>query len=103
MRWSSSGGWGSDPQRTRSFHRQQRICADVHPQQVLADVGYRCEQEMAKLAMQRPETELVNALDGYIAHHGTNPKTFIWTKSVRDILQKVIRANNRVLIWYQWT
>ncbi len=38
--------------------------------------------------------ELVAAIDGYIAHHNTNPKPFIWTKSARDILQKVIRANN---------
>lgn len=25
----------------------------------------------------------------------TQPKPFIWTKNARDILQKVIRANNR--------
>jgi len=40
--------------------------------------------------------ELVQAIDGYIAHHNTNPKPFIWTKSARDILQKVIRANSRL-------
>jgi transposase len=40
--------------------------------------------------------ELVAAIDGYIAHHNTNPKPFIWTKSARDILQKVIRANSRL-------
>ena len=40
--------------------------------------------------------ELVAAIDEYIAHHNTNPKPFIWTKSARDILQKVIRANNRL-------
>jgi transposase len=40
--------------------------------------------------------ELVTALDDYIAHHNTNPKPFIWTKSARDILQKVIRANSRL-------
>ena len=39
--------------------------------------------------------ELVKAIE-YIAHHNTNPKAFIWTKSARDILQKVIRANNRL-------
>ncbi len=38
--------------------------------------------------------ELVQAIDGYIAHHNTKPKPFIWTKSARDILQKVIRANS---------
>jgi len=40
--------------------------------------------------------ELVVAIDEYIAHHNTNPKPFIWTKSARDILQKVIRANSRL-------
>jgi transposase len=40
--------------------------------------------------------ELVAAIHGYIAHHNTNPKPFIWTKSARDILQKVIRANQRL-------
>jgi transposase len=40
--------------------------------------------------------ELVSAIDDYIAHHNTNPKPFIWTKSARDILQKVIRANSRL-------
>lgn len=41
-------------------------------------------------------SDLVRAIDDYIAHHNTNPKPFIWTKSARDILQKVIRANNRL-------
>ena len=40
--------------------------------------------------------ELVGAIDEYIAHHNTKPKPFIWTKSARDILQKVIRANSRL-------
>lgn len=40
--------------------------------------------------------ELVSAIDEYITHHNTNPKPFIRTKSARDILQKVIRANSRV-------
>jgi transposase len=40
--------------------------------------------------------ELVSAIDEYVAHHNTNPKPFIWTKSARDILQKVIRANARL-------
>ena len=40
--------------------------------------------------------ELVAAIDEYIAHHNTKPKPFIWTKSARDILQKVIRANSRL-------
>lgn len=40
--------------------------------------------------------ELVTAIDDYIAHHNINPKPFIWTKTARDILQKVIRANRRL-------
>jgi len=40
--------------------------------------------------------ELISAIDAYIAHHNINPKPFIWTKSARDILQKVIRANKRL-------
>src|SRR5450756_2533833 len=41
--------------------------------------------------------ELVTAIDDYVVHHNTSPKPFIWTKSARDILQKVIRANNHLL------
>ena len=40
--------------------------------------------------------ELEDAIDEYVAHHNDNPKPFIWTKSARDILQKVIRANSRL-------
>jgi transposase len=40
--------------------------------------------------------ELVVAIDEYIAHHNMKPTPFIWTKSARDILQKVIRANSRL-------
>ncbi len=40
--------------------------------------------------------ELIGAIDEYIAYHNTKPKPFIWTKSARDILQKVIRANSRL-------
>jgi len=40
--------------------------------------------------------ELITAINEYIEHHNTQPKPFIWTKSARDILQKVIRANSRL-------
>ncbi|WP_461522169.1 IS630 family transposase [Porticoccus sp.] len=40
--------------------------------------------------------ELIGTIDEYIAHHNTKPKPFIWTKSARDILEKVIRANNHL-------
>jgi len=41
-------------------------------------------------------SELVTAIDEYVAHHNTKPKPFIWTKSATDILEKVIRANSRL-------
>jgi hypothetical protein len=41
-------------------------------------------------------SELVKAIDEYVAHHNKEPKPFIWTKSARDIPQKVIRANSRL-------
>ena len=40
--------------------------------------------------------ELVTAINEYVAHDNIKPKPFIWTKSARDILQKVIRANARL-------
>jgi hypothetical protein len=40
--------------------------------------------------------ELIGAFDEYIAHHNIKPKPFIWTKSARDILPKVIRANSHL-------
>jgi transposase len=40
--------------------------------------------------------ELIAAIDEYVAHHNHDPKPFIWTKSARDILQKVIRANRHL-------
>lgn len=40
--------------------------------------------------------ELEAAIQEYVAHHNEHPKPFIWTKSARDILQKVIRANSKL-------
>jgi hypothetical protein len=40
--------------------------------------------------------ELQAAINDYVAHQNTDPKPFIWTKSAREILQKVIRANSRL-------
>jgi transposase len=39
--------------------------------------------------------ELTLTIDGCIAHHHKDPTPLIWTKSARDISQKVIRANSR--------
>ena len=40
--------------------------------------------------------KLVTAVDEHVAHHDIDAKPFIWSKSARDILQKVIRANARL-------
>ena len=52
-------------------------------------------------------SDSVTAIDGHIAHHNIKPEPFIWTKSARDIPQKVIRANhhfnskkNEALHWW---
>jgi hypothetical protein len=39
--------------------------------------------------------ELITAIDDYIAHQHRQPKPFLWSRSARDILQKVIRSNRR--------
>ncbi len=65
-------------------------------------VSHPCHQEnfgkpgKTLLGSDTNVSELVQAIDEYVAHHNTNPKPFIWTKSARDILQKVIRANRRL-------
>ena len=41
--------------------------------------------------------ELTAAINEHVAHHNINTKPFSWTKSARDILQKVIRANGRLI------
>ena len=46
-----------------------------------------------RLGVFKSVPELVTAIDDYVAHHNIDPKPLIWTKSARDILQKVIRAN----------
>src|SRR3954467_8641432 len=36
--------------------------------------------------------ELISAVEEYLAQHNADPAPFIWTKSARDILEKVTRA-----------
>jgi transposase len=40
--------------------------------------------------------ELTTAINEYVDHHNIKPKPFIWIKSARDILQKVIRINENL-------
>jgi len=44
----------------------------------------------------RSVPELVSAIQDYVATHNDNPKPFIWTAKATDILQKVIRAKQRL-------
>ena len=39
---------------------------------------------------------LAATIDEHIAHPNTEPKPFIWVKSVADLLQKVIRTSSRL-------
>jgi hypothetical protein len=39
---------------------------------------------------------LIAAIEEYIAVHNRDPKPFVWTAKAKDILQKVIRANQRL-------
>jgi transposase len=41
--------------------------------------------------------DLVAAIEEYLDHHNRNPKPYIWTKSARDILEKVTRARRTLL------
>ncbi|MEI7844046.1 MAG: IS630 family transposase, partial [Gallionellaceae bacterium] len=40
--------------------------------------------------------ELIAAINEYVDHHNIEPKPFIWTAKAKDILQKVIRANEHL-------
>ena len=40
--------------------------------------------------------ELIGAIDEYLIHRNTKPKPIIRTKSISDILKKVLRANRRL-------
>lgn len=41
--------------------------------------------------------DLITAIDEYLAQHNQDPKPYIWTKSAKDILEKVTRARDALL------
>ncbi len=41
--------------------------------------------------------DLITAIDEYLVHHNQDPKPYIWTKSAKDILEKVTRARQALL------
>ncbi len=43
----------------------------------------------------RSVEELIQAINRFIDIYNQNPKPFVWTKSAKDILAKVVRANNK--------
>ena len=44
----------------------------------------------------RSVPELIATINHYVTLHNKNPKPFVWTAKANDILQKVIRANQRL-------
>ena len=40
--------------------------------------------------------ELVAAIELFVLAHNEDPKPFVWTKSAKDILQKVMRAKAKL-------
>lgn len=52
--------------------------------------------EQLRRGVFRSVPELIAAIEEYIAVHNRDPKPFVWTAKANDILQKVIRANQRL-------
>ena len=52
--------------------------------------------ERLRSGVFRSVAKLTAAIKEYIAVHNKNPKPYIWTAKVHDILAKVIRANSRL-------
>lgn len=52
--------------------------------------------ERLRSGVFRSVPELTRAIEEYVAHHNKNPKPFIWTAQAKDILAKVIRANQNL-------
>ena len=54
-------------------------------------------QNRLRRGVFRSVEELIAAIQEYLACHNENPKPFIWTKTARDILEKVTRARKALL------
>lgn len=52
--------------------------------------------EQLRRGVFRSVPELIAAIEEYIAVHNRDPKPFVWTAKANDILQKVMRANQRL-------
>jgi len=54
------------------------------------------DQDRLKRGVFGSVNDLIAAIEQYVGMHNENPKPFIWTKSARDILRKVIRAREKL-------
>jgi transposase len=54
------------------------------------------DQDRLKRGVFGSVSDLSAAIEQYVGMHNENPKPFIWTKSARDILRKVIRAREKL-------
>ena len=51
---------------------------------------------MNKRRVFKSVDELVAAIELFVLPHNEAPKPFVWTKSAKDILQKVMRSNAKL-------
>lgn len=54
------------------------------------------DQDRLKRGVFGSVNDLIAAIEQYVGMHNENPKPFIWTKTARDILRKVIRAREKL-------
>ena len=54
-------------------------------------------QNRLRRGVFRSVKELTAAIEEYLALHNETPKPFIWTKTSRDILEKVTRAREALV------
>ncbi len=53
-------------------------------------------EDRLKRGVFRSLGDLTTAIEQYVNSHNDNPKPFVWSKSARDILQKVMRARAKL-------
>ena len=53
-------------------------------------------EDRLKRGVFKSVDELIAAIELFVLAHNENPKPFIWTKSAKDILEKVMRAKAKL-------
>ena len=64
----------------------------LYPDQGDRIIEIGCVELVNRNGVFRSVPELEKAIRDYIDHHNANPKSFVWTKSAEEILEKVARA-----------